>query len=90
MAVPLKSIVRKLLIAINLNTKADISLTTNMKFNPRYSNLSTYYIVNEWLDKNSSKYIDLEGRGGKVTYTCSNLLEVMEVLQQLRDEYEHK
>ena len=87
MALPLKSIVRKLLIAINLNTEADISLTTHMRFNSKFSNISTYYIVNEWLDSNSEKYIELEGKGGKISYTCNNLLEVIRLLKDLRDEY---
>ncbi len=87
MALPLKSIVRKLLIAINLNTSGDISLTTHMRFNPKFSNISTYYIVNEWLDTSSDKYKELDGKGGKVSYTCNNLTEVIQVLKDLRDEY---
>ena len=81
----LRSVIRKMLLAINLKHNINVSLTENMKVDTKYCRINTYYIVTEWLDPSDPDYKPNQQWLNAIRTTCGSAIEVINKLKEIMD-----
>lgn len=79
----LRTVIRKMLLAINLKHNINVSLTENVKVDKEYSRINTYYIVTEWLDPSNPDYKPNQQWLNAIRTTCGSAIEVINVLKEI-------